>query len=264
MTPDAINRAATIIAENRLNGTKLDSLDPEIRPMDLNDAYSVQERHNEILSERGMGKLAGYKVGCTTPVMQEYMNIHEPSFGEVFEPMVFHNHVELPRATFANPGVEAEIAVTLSGDLPVSGTPYTRENVRDAIGAVMISIELVDARYRDYRELDTPTMAADNFFNAAVLLGDPITDWQKFDLAGAAATVQLNGSELGRGTGALIMGHPLEALAWLANRLGERNRHLKAGEFITLGSVIPTHWVEQGDRIDHEIAGLGSISITMA
>jgi len=263
MTPDAINRAATIIAENRLNGTRLDALDPEIRPMDLNDAYAVQERHNEILSERGMGRLAGFKIGCTTPVMQEYMNIHEPSYGEVFEPIVFHNHVELPRAAFVNPGVEAEIAVTLSDDLPISDTHYTRERVRDAIGAVMISIELVDARYRDYRELDTPTMAADNFFNAAVLLGEPVTNWQDFDLAGAAATVQLNGSELGRGEGALIMGHPLEALAWLANRLGERNRHLKAGEFVTLGSMIPTHWVEQGDRINHEISGLGAISITM-
>jgi 2-keto-4-pentenoate hydratase len=264
MTPDAINRAATIIAENRLNGTKLDSLDSEIRPMDLNDAYTVQERHNEILSERGMGKLAGYKIGCTTSVMQEYMNIHEPSFGEVFAPLVFHNHVELPRAAFVNPGVEAEIAVTLSGDLPISDMAYTRDSVRDAIGAVMISIELVDARYRDYRDLDTPTMAADNFFNAAVLLGDPITDWRDFNLAGAAATVQLNGTELGRGEGSLIMGHPLEALAWLANRLGERNRYLKTGEFITLGSVIPTHWVEEGDRIDHEISGLGSISITIA
>ena len=264
MNPDAINQAATIIAENRLNGTKLDYLDEAIRPADLHDAYAVQERHNEILAERGLGKLVGYKVGCTTPVMQEYMNIHEPSFGEVFDSTVHQNHAELHHADFVNPGVETEIAVMLAADIPMSGAPYTRESVRDAVGAVMISIELVDARYRDYRDLDTPTMAADNFFNAAVVLGEPVTDWHGFDLVNAEATVNLNDAPLGTGLGSLIMGHPLEALSWLANRLAERDRFLKAGEFVTLGSVIPTHWVSKGDRIDHTIPGLGSISITLA
>ncbi len=264
MTPEQIERAATIIAENRLHGKRLDTLDADIRPADLRDAYAVQEEYNTILSGRGLGELSGYKIGCTTPVMQEYMNIHEPAFGEVFGSLTFRNHAELPHANFVEPGVEAEIAVTLGADLPVSTTPYTRESVREAVEAVMISIELVDARYRDYRDLDTPTMAADNFFNAAVVLGDPVTDWQNFDLAGCEATVRLNGEELGRGNGSLIMEHPFEALAWLANRLGERTRYLKAGEFVTLGSVIPTHWVSEGDRIDHEIPGLGAVSITLA
>lgn len=262
MEADAVNQAATAIAENRLSRSKLDSLPADIRPADLHDAYAVQERHNVILGERGLGELVGYKIGCTTPVMQEYMNIHEPAFGEVFAPTVHRNHAELTFADYVNPGIEAEIAVSLAADLPASGAPYDRQAVRDGVGAVMISFELVDARYRDYRELDTPTMAADNFFNAAVILGDPVTDWQHIDLAAAEGTIHLNGELLGTGLGSLIMGHPLEALAWLANRLAERDRHLKAGEFVTLGSVIATHWVSQGDRIDYSIPGLGSVSVS--
>tara|TARA_R110002110_G_scaffold85816_1_gene223320 strand:+ start:60063 stop:60857 length:795 start_codon:yes stop_codon:yes gene_type:complete len=264
MDAEAINRAATAIAENRMARTRLDTLPAEFRPRNLNDAYAVQERHNEILGERGLGKLVGYKIGCTTPVMQAYMNIHEPSFGEVFDSTVHHYHADLVFADFVNPGVETEIAVTLATDMPADGGPYTRDSVRDAVGAAMISIELVEARYRDYRELDTPTMAADNFFNAAVVLGDPVTDWHGIDLAEAEGTILLNGELLGTGLGSLIMGHPLEALAWLANRLAERGRHLKAGEFVTLGSVIATQWVKQGDRIDHSIPGLGSVSISFA
>lgn len=262
MEADAINQAATAIAENRLNGAKLDWLPEAYRPGDLNDAYAVQERHNEILGEHGLGELVGYKIGCTTPVMQEYMNIHEPAFGEVFSSTVHHNHADLAFSDYVNPGIEAEIAVSLASDIPAAGAPYDRDSVRDAVGAVMISFELVDARYRDYRDLDTPTMAADNFFNAAVILGDPVTDWQDIDLAAAEGTIRLNGELLGTGLGSLIMGHPLEALAWLANRLAERGRHLKAGEFVTLGSVIATHWVSQGDRIDHSIPGLGSVSVS--
>ncbi len=262
MNATAIDKAATAIAENRLNRTKLDTLPTDHRPDDLHDAYSVQERHNVILGERGLGRPVGYKIGCTTPVMQEYMNIREPAFGEVFDTTVHRNHADLIFANLVNPGVETEIAVSLASDMPATGSPYTRDSVRDAVGAVMISIELVEARYRDYRELDTPTMAADNFFNAAVILGDPVTNWQDIDLAVAEGTILLNGELLGTGLGSLIMGHPFEALAWLANRLSERGRHLKAGEFVTLGSVIATQWVSQGDRIDHSIQGLGSVSIS--
>lgn len=264
MTPDAIDRAAAGIAENRLNRTRLDTLEQGIRPADLHDAYAVQECCNALLAAKGLGDPVGYKIGCTTPVMQEYMNIHEPAFGSVFAAAVHHNDAALNHADFVEPGVETEIAVSLAADLPAAGAPYTRDSVRDAVGAVMISIELVDARYRDYRELDTPTMVADNFFNAAVVLGDPIEAWCDLDLAEIEAAVSLNGDALGRGKGSLIMGHPLEALAWLANRLAERGRHLRADEFVTLGSVIPTHWMAKGDRIDHQIHGLGSVSITLA
>ncbi len=264
MTPEGIQQSASTVAENRLNRTRLDTMAADIRPADLHDAYAVQEACNEILAVKGLGDPVGYKIGCTTPVMQEYMNIHEPAFGAVFDTAVYRGHAELSHADFVEPGVETEIAASLAADLPAAGAPYTRDSVRDAVGAVMISIELVDARYRDYRDLDTPTMVADNFFNAAVVLGDPVEYWQDIDLAEAEATVNLNGTELGRGKGSLIMGHPLEALAWLANRLAERGRYLRANEFVTLGSVIPTHWMSKGDRIDHRIPGLGAVSITLA
>lgn len=261
METQAATRAAEIIADNLLGHTRLEFLPEDIRPRDLDDAYTVQERLNEILVERGFGDPIGYKIGCTTPVMQEYMNIHEPSFGEVFAPTVYRNSAVLRHADYAVPGVEAEIAVQLGADLPAADAPYDRDSVVGAVEACMASIELVDARYFDYRELDTPTMVADNFFNAACILGDPVTGWRGLDLAAVQGRMIVNGEEFGSGAGALIMGHPLEALAWLANRLAERGRELKAGEFVTLGSVVPTKWVAQGDLIEVEMAGLGSVSV---
>ena len=172
MTPDAIDSAAKIIADNRVNRTRLDTLDAGIRPGDLHDAYAVQERYNRILSDQGLGTRAGYKIGCTTPVMQEYMNIHEPAFGEVFASTVHRNHAELGfRGLCRTRRRGGDCGHARRGPCRPDGAAYDRDSVRDAIGATMISIELVDARYRDYRELDTPTMAADNFFNAAVVLG---------------------------------------------------------------------------------------------
>ncbi len=261
MDAQAVDRAAQIIAENRLSRGRLDPLPEDIRPANLDDAYTVQERLNEILTERGLGKPMGYKIGCTTPVMQEYMNIHEPSFGEVFAPTVHRNTAILRHADYVVPGVEAEIAAQLGADLPASRAPYTLKTVADAVESCTASVELVDARYFDYRELDTPTMVADNFFNAACVMADPVTNWRGSDLSRVQGRMDVNGEEFGTGLGSLIMGHPLEALAWLANRLAERGRELKANQFVTLGSVVTTKWVSQGDLIEVEMSGLGGVSI---
>ena len=53
------------------------------------------------------------------------------------------------------------------------------------------------------------------------------------------------------------MGHPLEALAWLANSLAQRGRGILAGEFVSLGSLVQTVWVNKGDVVTIDIAGLG-------
>ncbi len=70
----------------------------------------------------------------------------------------------------------------------------------------------------------------------------------------------INGKEVGTGRGGDVLGHPFEALAWLANGLAGRGRPLSAGEFVFLGSVVETRWVEAGDRVEIEVEGLGRAS----
>ena len=60
------------------------------------------------------------------------------------------------------------------------------------------------------------------------------------------------------------MGHPLNALAWLANNLNSLGRELKAGEFVLLGSMVECQWLspggETGNIVEMDISGLGQIS----
>ena len=81
--------------------------------------------------------------------------------------------------------------------------------------------------------------------------------WRNLDLAGLRGRMTINGAEVGTGSGGDILGHPLEALPWLANTLAARDRYLKAGDFVLLGSVVETRWAANGDRIEVEIDGLG-------
>jgi 2-oxo-3-hexenedioate decarboxylase/2-keto-4-pentenoate hydratase len=91
-------------------------------------------------------------------------------------------------------------------------------------------------------------------------LGDPVERWHELDLAALEGSMTINGSAVGRGRGGDILGHPLRALAWLANALAARGRALQPGEFVLLGSVVQTRWVERGDLVEIEIAGLGRAS----
>jgi 2-keto-4-pentenoate hydratase len=128
----------------------------------------------------------------------------------------------------------------------------------------MAAIEVVDDRYEDYRSLDAPTLIADDFFNAGCVLGAPVATGRELDLAGLRGRMMINGVEVGTGRGRDILGHPLEALAWLANALAARGGQLEAGEFVLLGSVVETRWVEAGDRVEIAIEGLGRASCQFA
>ena len=256
---DGDTRAAQIISEHRLSRQRLPALDPSLRPSDEASGYAVQHQLHRILSGAGLGPVVGHKIGCTTRVMQEFLHISNPCAGGVFERQVYRSPAKLRHADWVRPGVECEMVVRLSADLPVQKAPFTRDSVAHAVAAVMAGMEIVDDRYVDYKTLDTPTLIADDFFDAGCVLGAPMTDWRALDLAALMGVTHVNGVEVGRGRGSDVMGHPFEALAWLANSLAQRDRSLRANEFVFTGSVVETRWLNPGDRVVMTIDRLGTV-----
>jgi 2-keto-4-pentenoate hydratase len=78
------------------------------------------------------------------------------------------------------------------------------------------------------------------------------------DLTEISGRMTINGRNAGAGVGGDIMGHPFEALAWLANLFAGRGQTLRAGAFVLLGSVVETRWVAAGDIVDVKIDRLGA------
>jgi 2-oxo-3-hexenedioate decarboxylase/2-keto-4-pentenoate hydratase len=130
------------------------------------------------------------------------------------------------------------------------------------VAAVLAAMEIVDDRYRDYRTLDVSTLIADDFFNTGCVLGPPVVHWRDLELPALTGVTRLNGGEVGRGQGRAVMGHPFEALAWLANLRASLGLALRAGEFVLLGSVLETRWVSAGDEVLVAIEGLGEVRAT--
>jgi 2-keto-4-pentenoate hydratase len=253
--------AARLLAQNRLAKQRLSALSSEHRPQDEAAAYAIQSQlHAELATS--LGEITGHKIGCTTVVMQRFLNIPNPCAGGVFANTVYPSGAVIPHGDFVRPGVECEIVVLLDKDLPPTAQPHTQQSVAAAVGAIAAGIEIVDDRYADYKTLDTPTLIADDFFDAGCVIGVPIRDWQAIDIPALVGRTLINGAQIGRGTARDVMGHPFAALAWLANSLIARGEYLKRGEFVFTGSVVETRWIETGDEVSVEIDKLGTTSIT--
>jgi 2-oxo-3-hexenedioate decarboxylase/2-keto-4-pentenoate hydratase len=261
---DRHRRAAMLLRDQRLGRTPIARLPDDCRPRDERDAYGVQETLHGLLERAGLGPLAGHKIGCTTPVMQAYLGIRNPCAGGVHGTTVHDMAAHVRHADYVRVGVECEIAVRLGKDLAPASAPFDRERVAGAVEAVLAAMEIVDDRYQDYRTLDVPTLIADDFFNAGCVLGPPIAGWGALDLPALTGVTRLNGREMGRGEGRAVMGHPFEALAWLANLRASLGFGLRAGEFVLLGSVVETRWAGPGDQVTVAIEGLGEVRATFA
>ena len=265
MDSSGIETAVDVLARGRAAGrlerVRMDLLPSDIRPSDEDEAYALQKALHQRLEGSGHGHVSGHKIGCTTTVMQEYLGIHNPCAGGIFDSTVHEVDGIVGHAGFQHVGVECEIAVRLAKDLPATGAPYDANSVAPAVETVMAAIEIVDDRWLDYPSVDTPTLIADDFFGAGCVLGRPVAGWRSLDLASITGGMSINGESVGTGVGGDILGHPLEALAWLANSKARRGETLASGEFVLLGSIVQTRWVEAGDRVEIEIEGLGEASI---
>lgn len=248
-------RAARHLHEIHRRRAKLEPLPSALRPDDIGEAYAMQE-HLQTLLTPERGALAGYKIAITTPVMQRLMGIDHPCGGGIFAGMTHQSPARLRCADYVNVAVECEIAVRLAADLP-GGRIYDRHSVEDAVGACMAAIEIIDDQNADYKMADALNLIANNAWNGGVVLGPGIADWRKADLAALAGRMLINGRSVGSGVGADVLGHPLAALAWLANTMVERGRPLRAGMVVSTGSIVSTKWPKPGDTVIAEIDGLG-------
>jgi 2-keto-4-pentenoate hydratase len=260
---DRISEAAQAIVSDRRSRSPLSVLPLWLRPQDVAEAYHIQEAVHEGLTAVGWGPLVGYKIGCTTPVMQQYLGIETPCAGGVFAGSVHASGGALDRSAFLRVGVECEIAVRLGRDLPLSDAPFTTKDVSQAIASYMAAIEIVDDRYADWRQTDTPTLIADDFFAAACVLGEAVDRDAAPDLPDVVGRTFINGVEVARGTGADVMGHPHAALAWLANNLAGRGKTVRAGQIVLTGSLVQTVWLAPDDQVEVAISGLGRVSLSL-
>lgn len=237
-------------------------LPPEHAPADIDEAYLAQDEF-VALRAKTLGPVIGYKIALCSAAMQKYVGVDAPQAGAIHETQVRRSPAVVRLADYVRLIVEFEIAVQLADDLPAADAPFTGERVARAVAAVMPALELADDRDADYAKLPEHPLhlIADNTWNEGVVLGKPVEAWASLQLAAVRGVATVNGVPVGEGRGADAMGHPFEAVAWIATHLARSGRGLLRGDVVITGSLVTSQTARHGDVMRFSLEGIGEAEL---
>lgn len=251
-TQTRIDRAADLLAAVRSGAARPADLPEELRPASADDAYAIQDA-----VVRRLGAAGGWKVGARTPQA-------EPNRAPMLASLMTASPAVLPGDAFSMRGIEAEVAVRLGRDLPARDAAYGRDEVLDAIDALMPALEVVDTRFADRSAAAPLSQLADFQSNGWFVYGAPVADWRHLDLTTLPVRLTIDGEERLAVRGGNTAGDPLALVVWLAGALSRRGSGLTAGTIVTTGTYTGLIPVGPAASVAAELDGLGRVELRFA
>lgn len=223
----------------------------------VDDAYAIQAINTAHWEGQGR-KVVGAKIGLTAKSVQAQLGVDQPDFGHLFADMAIGDGDTVSPGRLLQPKVEAEIAFVLARAPDLDR--LTTAELINCVAYALPAIEIVDSRIADWniRIVDT---IADNASSGLFVLGTTPVGLNALDLRLCGMVLEKNGTQVSFGAGAACLGNPLHALGWLAAKMGEVGRPLKAGDVVLAGALGPMVAVAPGDCIEARIEGLGSVRV---
>jgi 2-keto-4-pentenoate hydratase len=246
----------------RLRGAEADSspIEPltEAHPdLTVDEAYRVQLLNVEHRLGEGE-QVRGHKVGLSARVMQKQLGVDEPDYGHLFDTMFVYEAEEIPLADLCAPRIEVEVAFVLGG--PLAGPGCTVADVISATEYVLPALEVIDSRIADWR-IKLADTVADNASSARVVLGGSPTRLEDIDVRTVGAVLSRNGEVVATGASAAVLGNPVTAVAWLANKVAGFGVRLEPGHVVLPGSCTAAVPVAAGDSVRADFDHLGHVAV---
>lgn len=253
----AVLQAAERLDEARARGKPCAPIRDLLGDKDISAAYLVQSKLIARRAAEGHVRV-GRKIGLTSKAVQRQLGVDQPDFGALLDRMRIPDAGLVPAGLLLQPRIEAEIAFRLATDLDGDITP---ERVRGAVAASYAALEIVDSRIAGW-DITIVDTVADNASSGLFVISDHEVPLDDLELASAGMQMLRNGAVVSTGTGSACLGHPLNALAWLASAAAAYGDPLRAGDIVLSGALGPMIPVRPGDTFTAEIDGLGDIAVS--
>jgi 2-keto-4-pentenoate hydratase len=261
LTSEQHEAVAAALFEAERTRVWIEPVSAQFPDADVEDAYAISKAVTRRKLAAGR-VVKGHKIGLTSKAMRSTTGATEPDYGTMFDDWFVAEGSVVQRSAMNRPLVEVEIAFVLKHDLPGPGV-----NAADVIRAtdfILPCLEIVDVRQSGRG----PKMLIDSISDAAacgfvVLGGNPrrLTD---IDVRRIGATLYVNGDAEESGMASAVMGNPINAVAWLANKLHEYGVALEAGHVVLSGSFIKAIPFGAGDTLTAIFDTLGEVSLSVA
>lgn len=223
----------------------------------MDDAYAIQKAFVEHSVAQGR-TVRGYKVGLTSKAMQEMSGATEPDFSAMTDDLFLPEDTQLEASRFFRPLIEIEIAFVMKSAL--KGPGILPVDVLRATDFVLPAIEVVDFRVGPAPGMTVVDTVADLAACGAAILGSNPCRLEDIDLRRVHGQMIINGKVEQEGHASAVLGNPVAAVAWLANKLGEFGVTFEAGQTILTGSFVRAMPVQAGDEVVARFdSGLGDV-----
>lgn len=254
---NAIAAASKTLHDHWRAGTKLEGLDTSCRPRDRVEAYAIQAAIEKYSTE----SLFGWKIAATSEAGQKHINVKGPMAGRILAETVIADGGTASMAGNEMRVAEPEFAFRMRVDLPARPTPYTLQQVLDAVDTLHPAIEIPDSRFADFVSAGAEQIIADNACAHRFVLGPATSaDWRTRDLIEERPVITMRGQQF-VGHGKNVLGDPRVALTWLANELRQLGVTLKAGRVVTTGTCHAPLPIQSGDFCAVDFGALGKASV---
>lgn len=255
-----ITKAAEVLLEAYRSGVPIAPLTETFGDFTLEQAYQIQLCQVERWRQDGR-VIKGHKVGLTSAPMRRQMGVNESDFGHLTDAMFHLDAAPIDLGRYLQPRIEPETAFVLARGL--AGPGVTAAEAAAAVDFVLPALEIIDSRIRDWK-ITLPDTVADNASSGGVVLGSTPAKLPGLDLALTGCLLAKDGRIIDTGAGGAVLGHPLNALVWLANTIAAHGVALEAGDVILPGSITASVPVAPGQTVTASFAGLGAVTASFA
>lgn len=235
--------------------TPIDALTARYPDISNEEAYQVQLAGMQLRLDDGH-TIVGKKIGLTSKAMQAALGVFEPDYGYITDRMMALEGDVLSLNELIAPKVEAEVAFILKEDLTGPGVTVSR--VLQATAGIMPALEIIDTRIKDWKIKIQDTIA-DGASIGKIIVTGKLIPVDEFDMRFMGLVLEKNGEVVATAAGAAVLGHPANAVAWLANKLAGYGISLKAGDIVMSGSLTAACPVTVGDSVRATFDRLGAV-----
>ncbi len=256
-----IDGIAAMLREARTTGQAIGADDGRPRAGNLAEALAVQDANVRLMAQTGSTPI-GYKIGATNQAARDMLGVDAPFRGRLFDGQASASGASLPRDEHFQVW-EVEIALRLGRDLPPGDAPFDAAAVEAATAALIPAIEVVGSVFHRFNTFGVADLVSDNAVHGHWVHGAEVTDWSSIDVLAVPASLALDGEIKSEGKGANVDGGPFGSAAGLANELAGEGRMLKAGDYITTGTVTPIVVMGAETEAVADLGPLGVVRLTL-
>jgi 2-keto-4-pentenoate hydratase len=245
---------AARLVSARLDARALEAF-PGSPPATLEQGYLIQEVAIHLWPD----EVVGWKIGLVPPPLREKLKSDRVA-GPIFSRAVrkAKDLVEFPVFDGGFAAVEAEFVFRMGHDAPAGKTSWTEDEAAALVAGLHIGVETAGSPMSFINDMGPTVVASDFGNNFGLILGGEVSNWRG-RLTDLTARTEIEGKTVGEGRATSLPGGPMAGLTFLLSHLAQRERPLKAGQYVSSGAVTGVHDIVAGQTARLSFGGDGLI-----